>query len=81
MGFHVKGLHDDPCVQLVYDRFSSVWGDLFNELPMPSASMPEVIVIIICLNFMSYLPNEFLFISSHLCDRQVRYDISHYKGL
>ena len=41
MGDIVKGLHDGPHVPLVYDRFSDARGDLFNELLVPSASMPE----------------------------------------
>ena len=77
MGFYVKGLHDGPHVPLVCDRFSSVLGDLFNELPMPSALMPEVIVMVVCPTFLSHFPDEYLLTSSHLYEIHVRYDLSY----
>ena len=48
MGENVKGLHDGPCVPLVYDQFSDAPGDLFNKLPNPSALKPEVIEMVAC---------------------------------
>ena len=45
---------------------------------MPSASMLEMIVMVVCPTFMSHLPDEFLLGSGYSCDRHVRYDLSHF---
>ena len=57
MGDSVKGLRDCPRVLLNYDRFFDARGDLVNRIPNTIVMMPEVTEMVVCLTFMSHMPN------------------------